>query len=387
MQKMSKEWEEQRAQYEMRFHVLSEKSVDSRTAAAELENEVQNLQASEERRSSSASQSNGCCFDPEIGATPRDGSSRGNAAAHLSSGRRQQSYGGQQRPEPTAPERGAGAEEREAWEEEWDEDERMANGWYEKAAHGSVVDPAEGSDEIQALQELEHALVTIPDPRGGKKTRKAIKWEMKGSLEAEWRQVSSRREERRKTARERTQKSFKKTAREGIPVHQKETARVRTQGHLDKTAKAGDLRTLETNSQGRDPRTLKEPVERWRVQKKKWKKKRKKKMKKVKHRRRSWWKKYCEKMASLFTAGRKEENKGKKDQMKNRRPRARQVLGKSGRWLSLLLLLEQNWLCVNAAEGLQRRTEMMERMRSGKREQMDGGDSTKVEAAKRRRQD
>ena len=37
-------------------------------------------------------------------------------------------YGGQHRPEPTAPERGAGAEEKEAREEEWDEDERMANG-------------------------------------------------------------------------------------------------------------------------------------------------------------------------------------------------------------------------------------------------------------------
>ena len=33
------------------------------------------------------------------------------------------------------------------------------------------------------------------------------------------------------------------------------------------------------------------------------------------------------------------------------------------RWLFLFLLLGQNWLCVNAAaEGVQRRTEMMERM-------------------------
>ena len=56
--------------------------------------------------------------------------------------------GGQQRPEPTAPERGVGAEERGAWEEEWDEDERMANEWYENAAYGSDVDPAEGSDDV-----------------------------------------------------------------------------------------------------------------------------------------------------------------------------------------------------------------------------------------------
>ena len=63
MQTLSKEWEEQRAQYETRFRVLSEKSGDS---AAELENEIQNLQANEERRGTSASQSNGCCFDPVI---------------------------------------------------------------------------------------------------------------------------------------------------------------------------------------------------------------------------------------------------------------------------------------------------------------------------------
>ena len=33
----------------------------------------------------------------------------------------------------------------------------------------------------------------------------------------------------------------------------------------------------------------------------------------------------------------------------DRRPSARHVLGKSGRWLFLLLLFGQNWLCVNAA--------------------------------------
>ena len=73
------------------------------------------------------------------------------------------------------------------------------------------------------------------------------------------------------------------------------------------------------------------------------------------------------------------------------RPKTRQTLGKSGRRIFLLLLLVQNCLCVNAAaEALQRRTEVMERMRhevSGKRRQIGGGHSTKVEAAKRRRQD
>ena len=86
---------------------------------------------------------------------------------------------------------------------------------------------------IPALQELEHALVTIPDLRGGKKTRKEIKWEMKGSHEVGWREVSGRREERKRKARERTPKPFKKTAREGTEVHWKGTARVRTQGPKD----------------------------------------------------------------------------------------------------------------------------------------------------------
>ena len=38
--------------------------------------------------------------------------------------------------------------EQKRGEEDWDEGERMANGWYENAAYGSVVDPAEGSDDV-----------------------------------------------------------------------------------------------------------------------------------------------------------------------------------------------------------------------------------------------
>ena len=58
----------------------------------------------------------------------------------------------------------------------------------------------------------------------------------------------------------------------------------------------------------------------------------------------------------------KEEKKEKECRKRDRRPRARQVLEKSGRWLFLFLLLGLNWLCVNAAaEGSQKRTEMMDR--------------------------
>ena len=133
---------------------------------------------------------------------------------------------------------------------------------------------------------------------------------------------------------------------------------------FEENGQGGDLRTHETNSQGRDPRTLKKGgVLRKKRKEEKWKKKRKKKKKrKVKHRR-SWWKKCKERIVRFFAARMKEEKKEKKGQKKNRRPRERRVPEKSGRWLFLFFLLRQNWLCVNAAaEGLQRGTEMMERM-------------------------
>ena len=98
----------------------------------------------------------------------------------------------------------------------------------------------------------------------------------------------------------------------------------------------------------------------------KWKKKKKKKVKKkkVKYRRRSLWKKCKERVERFLTADRKEEDVEKKARKSDRRPRARQALAKSGRWLFLFLLFWQNWLCVDAAaEGLQKRTEMMKRMR------------------------
>ena len=61
----------------------------------------------------------------------------------------------------------------------------------------------------------------------------------------------------------------------------------------------------------------------------------------------------------------------------------RQTLGKTGRWLLLLLLLGQSGPGVDAAaEGPQKRTEAT----SGEMMQMGGGDSTTVEAVKRRRQ-
>ena len=178
----------------------------------------------------------------------------------------------------------------------------------------------------------------------GMKTEKAIKWEMKGSREAGWREASGRREERRKNGQGKEPKAFQENS-QGM-----------------------DPSTPEGNSQGRDLRTFQEPVERWRVQKKSERKRSGRKREKETEeegeaQKKKLVEKYKGKMVSLFMAGRKEEEKEKEGVKKNRSPRVRQVLRKSGRWLFLLLLLGQNWLCVNAAvEGLQRRAEMMERL-------------------------
>ena len=49
----------------------------------------------------------------------------------------------------------------------------------------------------------------------------------------------------------------------------------------------------------------------------------------------------------------KERREDVKDKCRkrNKSPRAKQVLGKSGRWLFLLLILMQNWVCIDAAAG------------------------------------
>ena len=73
-------------------------------------------------------------------------------------------------------------------------------------------------EAIPALQELEHALVTIPDPREGKKTRKEIKREMKGSREAGWREVSGGERKEEKNSQGKDPKTFQeKQPGKGVP--------------------------------------------------------------------------------------------------------------------------------------------------------------------------
>ena len=103
----------------------------------------------------------------------------------------------------------------------------------------------------------------------------------------------------------------------------RDTARVRVPRIFEGNSQGGDLSAPETNSQREDPRTFKEPMERWRVQKK-WKGKKKKKdgKRKVKYRRSSLWKKAKERIASFLAAKWKEEEEEKKGRKsKNNTPK------------------------------------------------------------------
>ena len=97
----------------------------------------------------------------------------------------------------------------------------------------------------------------------------------------------------------------------------------------------------------------------------------------MKCRRRSWWNRCKDRIASFLTAKRKEEEKEKKGRTSDKRARTRQVLGKSGRVLFLPVLVIQSWLCVIAAsEGLQKRMEIMEKWQQ---QQVQVKESRKVE--------
>ena len=77
MQTLNEENEERQARFQARFQNLSEKPGNCRRETSIVEEEeVQALQAAEERSGSCASQSNGCCSDPAMveQTDPYDGS-------------------------------------------------------------------------------------------------------------------------------------------------------------------------------------------------------------------------------------------------------------------------------------------------------------------------
>ena len=69
----------------------------------------------------------------------------------------------------------------------------------------------------------------------------------------------------------------------------------------------------------------------------------------MKYRRSNWWTKCKAQISSFFVSERKEEDVEETGRKRNKSLRVKQVLGKSGRWLFLLLVFGQNWLCIGAA--------------------------------------
>ena len=103
---------------------------------------------------------------------------------------------------------------------------------------------------------------------------------------------------------------------------------------FDENSQGGETSTPEAESQGKDSRTFKEPVERWRVlrkrkvNKRRKKKKIKDKKKNMKNRKNGWWKKAKESIAKCFAAKLKEGEKEKKGEKKEKQDEA-----SLGRWL------------------------------------------------------
>ena len=62
-----------------------------------------------------------------------------------------------------------------------------------------------------------------------------------------------------------------------------------------------------------------------------------------------WWTKRKEQFANFLVSERKEEDLEKKGRERNKSPRTKQFLGRSGRWLFFLLILMQSWFCEDAA--------------------------------------
>ena len=139
---------------------------------------------------------------------------------------------------------------------------------------------------------------------------------------------------------------------------------------MKKTAKVGPQSVpLKQTVSEKDPRTLKEPMERWRAQKKaKGKEVEEKEEKENEEKGEAQKKKLVEKVQRKdrkFLDGEDQDRKRKKRKAKSKTDVQKRETSPWEVWKMALSLfvIGQNWLCVNAAaERLQRRTEMMERM-------------------------
>ena len=195
------------------------KSDNCRREAHILEEEIQALQAGEERRGSCASQSNECCFDP---AMVEQFTTMGAAQAL------QQLEQSTWRATSARISR-SGACGRRRRKKEWEGDwEKAAPQWILLwILLGAKMQTVEALEEgIPAHQEMESGLLTALFLRGREKTT----WKVTDSCDEGWREGEHWQKE--KTAKERTQRPFKKT----VETY-KETTWVRTQQPMKKTAR------------------------------------------------------------------------------------------------------------------------------------------------------
>ena len=139
---------------------MSGKSGNCRKEADILEEEIQPLQAGEQRRASCASQSNGYCFDPAMVPWQMEQVFACGAAQtqHFIQVMQEEFY--RRFKAAAAPEQMAGGE-KEEWEGDWDK-EKAANDWYESA---TVSGSCCGSNVVSECN-LEKGIRT---PRNGKR--------------------------------------------------------------------------------------------------------------------------------------------------------------------------------------------------------------------------
>ena len=224
-------------------------------------------------------------------------------------------------------------------------------------------------EEIPARQEMERMLEIALVPRVGNMAR----WRMMDSCDKGWKEGEHWQNEKKK-------------------VKNSQGKDPRTfEGH----SQGQDPRTFNGNSQENDPSTFedrshqarrwriqkKRKEEKWRKRKKKKKKKKKKKRKKVKYRKRRWWKRCKEFIISLFML---RVRKGRKEK-ESKIPWESLGSGSSpfaaGAELAMCQCSSSRSEEKDVGDGEDAAGSV------GKRRQMGGGDSTKVEAAKRRRLD
>ena len=341
---------------EERFRLLSDKVDKNIMEDAEMEAELQGLQAGEERRGSNASQAVDCCLETvveQIFAMGTDQArSKFNAMCQVFFKRFETFALLRRCPEEK--------KEEETVKMNKSKVEPVSSWCYQRQAGSNKVHWRVVWNLIFILSGVYLVKAEVQEDQANKEiTREVhpdhqdgILWMRKRmTMWEEW----CLKQKRKKNSHEMDPRTFEENSQGRDPSTLERKSQGKDPRTLAENFDGGSVGSSQINSQREDPRTWEAPVKRWRAQKKrrekKWKRKKKKKKKKkqVKHTISFWWTERKEQVSSFFVSERKEEDVKEKGRKRSKSPRAKQVLGKSGRWLFLLLILMQHWLCVDAA--------------------------------------